>query len=97
MSLVKKPFNDLENYVHVCEHGLYFGCGIFALFLTNIMDDGPAWKTKLLGQDAFTDAPLSRMILDCFALFSLGPGFEHFLFILMIWDYLIFICQEMLH
>lgn len=88
---MEKPFNDLEKHVH--EHGIYFGCGIFALFPVNITDDGTARKTKLLGQGTFSDAHLSRKILDCFALFSLGPGFEHFLFILLIWDYLIFICQ----
>lgn len=60
----KKPFNDLET--QVCEHGNYLGCGIFALFL---MGDGTAWRTKLLGQGALSDAVLSRMILGCFVLF----------------------------
>lgn len=88
---MEKPFNGLEKHVH--GHGIYFGCGIFGLFLMNITDDGTARKTKLLGEGALSDTLLSRNVLDCFALSSLGPAFERFVFILLIWDYFIFICQ----
>lgn len=82
---MKKPFNGLEK--HVLGHG----CGIFVLFLMSITDNGTARKTKLLGEGALSDALLSRNVLDCFALFSLGPAFERFVFIFAI--HFIFICQ----